>query len=163
MRNKFGTGAEIKHLADYLRPSESVKELAGGRFGKGNGLVVLTNERVIFVFHGLIQRSLEEFRLERLDSIAVSGGVMWASVMLTVAGNKAVIEQVDKTDAKRFVEATRAAMAGLHAPNATPHSADPQRSSLSLADELTKLAHLRDSGVLTEDEFARQKAKLLGS
>ena len=33
--------------------------------------------------------------------------------------------------------------------------------SISVADELTKLAGLRDSGVLTEDEFLAQKAKLL--
>jgi hypothetical protein len=31
----------------------------------------------------------------------------------------------------------------------------------SSADELTKLAALRDSGALTDDEFAAQKAKLL--
>lgn len=31
----------------------------------------------------------------------------------------------------------------------------------SLADELAKLAVLRDQGILTEDEFATQKAKLL--
>ena len=31
----------------------------------------------------------------------------------------------------------------------------------SSADELTKLAALRDSGALTEEEFAAQKAKLL--
>jgi len=30
-----------------------------------------------------------------------------------------------------------------------------------LADQLTKLAALRDQGILTEAEFARQKAKLL--
>jgi hypothetical protein len=33
----------------------------------------------------------------------------------------------------------------------------------STADELTKLADLRNSGVITEDEFAAQKAKLLAS
>jgi hypothetical protein len=33
---------------------------------------------------------------------------------------------------------------------------------VSSADELAKLAQLRDSGVLTEAEFAAQKAKLLG-
>jgi hypothetical protein len=33
---------------------------------------------------------------------------------------------------------------------------------LSLADELAKLAQLRDQGVLTDDEFATQKARLLG-
>lgn len=32
----------------------------------------------------------------------------------------------------------------------------------SLADELTKLAGLRDQGILTEEEFQDQKAKLLG-
>ena len=35
-------------------------------------------------------------------------------------------------------------------------------TSASSADELTKLASLRDSGVLTDAEFAAQKAKLLG-
>ena len=33
---------------------------------------------------------------------------------------------------------------------------------ISSADELAKLAQLRDSGVLTDAEFAAQKAKLLG-
>ena len=33
--------------------------------------------------------------------------------------------------------------------------------TVSLADELTKLAALRDKGVLTEDEFAGQKRRLL--
>lgn len=32
----------------------------------------------------------------------------------------------------------------------------------SVADELTKLGALRDSGLLSDDEFAAQKAKLLG-
>jgi putative oligomerization/nucleic acid binding protein len=32
-----------------------------------------------------------------------------------------------------------------------------------VADELRKLAELRDAGVLTEAEFAAQKARLLGS
>ena len=30
-------------------------------------------------------------------------------------------------------------------------------------EQLTKLGQLRDSGVLTEEEFAREKAKILGS
>ncbi len=35
-------------------------------------------------------------------------------------------------------------------------------SGTSTADELTKLATLRDAGTITADEFAAQKAKLLG-
>ncbi len=36
-------------------------------------------------------------------------------------------------------------------------AADPQSS----ADQLTKLAELRDGGVITADEFEREKAKVL--
>lgn len=36
-------------------------------------------------------------------------------------------------------------------------------SAVSVADELAKLASLRDNGVLTSEEFAQQKAKLLGT
>lgn len=49
------------------------------------------------------------------------------------------------------------------APTATPtpkESLGPQ--NVSVADELTKLAGLHESGVLTDEEFAAQKAKLLG-
>jgi hypothetical protein len=46
------------------------------------------------------------------------------------------------------------------APAAPPPPAEPQ---LDLADQLRKLADLRDAGILTEEEFAAQKAKLLGS
>jgi hypothetical protein len=41
-------------------------------------------------------------------------------------------------------------------------STGPTGQGLSVADELAKLAQLRDAGVLTPAEFDAQKAKLLG-
>jgi len=38
----------------------------------------------------------------------------------------------------------------------------PAQSHVSVADELAKLANLRDKGVITDAEFAAQKARLLG-
>ena len=38
----------------------------------------------------------------------------------------------------------------------------PPLAGSGTADELAKLADLRDRGVLTEDEFNQQKAKILG-
>ena len=61
----------------------------------------------------------------------------------------------------------------LSRPPAQPLSPEPERtpppespsategSALSVADELLKLAQLRDAGVLTPEEFEAQKAKLL--
>ncbi len=44
----------------------------------------------------------------------------------------------------------------------TQASTAPAGLGLSVADELAKLAQLRDAGVLSPEEFAAQKAKLLG-
>ncbi|WP_229740204.1 SHOCT domain-containing protein [Nocardia rhizosphaerihabitans] len=46
------------------------------------------------------------------------------------------------------------------APAATPQTMQPTATS-SIADELLKLAQLRDAGVLTPAEFEAQKSKLL--
>lgn len=48
---------------------------------------------------------------------------------------------------------------------AAPEPAAPAAGAIDsrlIADELTKLAGLRDAGILTEDEFTAQKGKLLG-
>jgi hypothetical protein len=46
-------------------------------------------------------------------------------------------------------------------PPPSPPTASAVASSASVADELAKLAALRDQGVLSEEEFLAQKARLL--
>lgn len=157
VKNSFGMRREIQHLPDHLEPGERVREVAGGRFARGSGLLALTDRRVVFLFHGLVHTELEEFRLTRIDSVASSGGVLWSSITLTVAGNRAVIEQLDKTDAKRMVDAIRLAVATAHAaPGGAPDQAEPD-----VVTQLERLARLRDAGALTDEEFAVSKAQLL--
>jgi hypothetical protein len=43
---------------------------------------------------------------------------------------------------------------------AAPAAAAPQESTI---DQLKELAQLKEQGVLTEEEFAAQKAKILGT
>lgn len=60
----------------------------------------------------------------------------------------------------------RSRPAGTPAPpaaTAPPPAAAPVHAPESLADELKKLAELRDAGVLNDDEFHAQKGKLLGA
>jgi hypothetical protein len=52
-------------------------------------------------------------------------------------------------------------MAGAAFGAPAPAAAPPAAPQPDLADQLRKLADLRDAGVLTDDEFAAQKAKLL--
>ena len=83
---------------------------------------------------------------------------------VTSAANQAVDATSAAVDASADSLSNRPAQAATtaaaaQAPAATTPAVDP---SNLIADELAKLAKLRDSGVLTDDEFASQKAKLLG-
>jgi hypothetical protein len=49
------------------------------------------------------------------------------------------------------------------APGAPQAPAPAPAPPVDLADQLRKLATLRDEGILSEEEFAAQKAKLLGT
>jgi hypothetical protein len=49
---------------------------------------------------------------------------------------------------------------GAPPPQAAPAAAPP--AQLDMVEQLKKLGELRDAGILTEEEFAAQKAKLLG-
>jgi hypothetical protein len=73
---------------------------------------------------------------------------------------------VTKVQAEEIKDTITRLMLGGGAPAALPSPAAPAPSPtapVSVADELAKLVQLRDSGALTDEEFAAQKAKLLGS
>jgi Short C-terminal domain len=80
---------------------------------------------------------------------------------------KVVIDHTPMTDAERMDRRRRAvekAVAEGHAPAASPFGKAPAPGSdpgVNVADELGKLAALRDRGVLTELEFQTQKRKIL--
>ena len=48
-------------------------------------------------------------------------------------------------------------------PPAAPAAAAPPASGASMLDQLKELGELKEQGILTEEEFAAQKAKLLAA
>jgi len=76
-----------------------------------------------------------------------------------VAGTAtAVSNRVSRRQAGRWAEQDQAA----YAQQAPPQQAPPAPAADPIA-QLKELGELRDSGVLTDEEFAAQKAKVLGS
>jgi hypothetical protein len=75
-----------------------------------------------------------------------------------VAGTAtAVSNRVSRRQAERWAQEAPPQQAYAEpAPAAAPAAADP-------VAQLKELGELRDSGVLTDEEFAAQKAKILGS
>jgi hypothetical protein len=153
---KFGGKREIKKLHEHLHDGEQVAYIAQGVYDGNQGIVVLTDQRLLFVFHGLLSQAVEDFPLDRLSSVQTKAGMATGDLTVHASGNSAVIKSILKPDLKYLGDALRQRL-GAGKPTSPAPSAP-----VDVADQLTKLAILRDQGILTEEEFAAQKAKLLG-
>ena len=86
-------------------------------------------------------------------------GMLYTVVKVATAAD--TIEfRVSKPQAEEFKATITRLMLGGNTP---PSSAAAVSAPASVADELAKLVQLREAGALTDEEFAAQKAKLLGS
>jgi hypothetical protein len=83
------------------------------------------------------------------------------SPLISEARHKKTIErQSQYLHVNPGMAAAGAAYGVPQAPAAPPPAAAPQ---VDMVEQLRKLGELRDAGILTEEEFAAQKAKILGS
>lgn len=120
---------------------------------------LLFTDRRIFLFRTSIGfKGMEEFSY--WDDLAVSDRSLSRKKWFTLGGVSFMMSEADTTYLYSFVDQYQQQQAQMRAAQQAP-AAVPQQ--LSKADELAKLAQLRDSGVLTSEEFACEKAALLGS
>ena len=120
---------------------------------------IITNERLI-VRAGLIARQGKEIPLERIDNVSFSQTV---GERILRSGDL-VIESAGEAGQSRYSdiprpEATQALIYRLREERILDLGGTGP--SPSPADELAKLARLRDEGVLTQPEFEVEKRKLL--
>lgn len=123
------------------------------------GVLAVTDRRLVYCGKLMFKSEVESFPLDRVNSVSQSSGMMLAGVTVTGGGFSFDLQRVNKKDATEAVQRIRAAVADY-----AGKSADKQQGPAvrSIADEIRELAKLRDDGLLTEDEFAIQKARLLG-
>ena len=122
---------------------------------------IITNERLI-VRRGLIARNSKEIPLERIDNISFSQTV---GERIFRSGDL-LIESAGEAGQSRYSDIPRPeeiqALVYRMREARIRDLEGTRPSSSSRADELAKLARLRDEGVLTDAEFAAEKGKLLG-
>lgn len=161
MRWKLGGRRELRKLHEVLSDAETVLFIAQGTYRKRQGIVVLTDSRVLFLFHGILSQEMEDFPLGQISSVSSSRAVVTGQVIIHVPGNQAVISGVLRSDLKPLVDAIRAAVGKSHRSpvNVTGHR-EPASGSAAM-EQLEKLGRLRQSGLLTDEEFESKKAELL--
>jgi hypothetical protein len=160
MRVKFGAGREIKRLPEHLWEGETVDQMTTGMYGKGNGLVVLTDRRLLFLHEGLMSKTSEDFPIEKVSSVQWSSGMLTGTIVVFASGNKSEIKNVNKDDGKEIIDKIRHRLTA-------PADASPTRQATEAPatpdpiEQLKKLGELRDAGLLTEQEFEKKKTELL--
>lgn len=147
---------EINELPNILANNEHIDNIIQGNYNNGQGLLVSTDRRLLFIDKGLIYGlKVEDFPLDKISSIQYETGMMFGKIKIHTTGNIAIIDYLDKSSCRKFAEFVRDK---LSKPKEMLHQSSEQPDIIS---QIEKLARLKENGILTEDEFKEQKKKLL--
>lgn len=147
----------VPRAQEALMPEEQPLRAAVGQL-QGNrkfALLLLTDRRVLVV-RGGVRMGYEDLPLGQITSVHTS---LTKIVIATGGAQEVDLRAVSNVD--DVAAAIRAAIAGARAAPATQPATTPAPPN-DAYDQLRKLGELRDSGVLTDDEFEEKKRKLLG-
>lgn len=173
----FGTSKEVSHLPEILQDDENIKYLTSGMMDGTTWLIVCTQKRIILVDYGMffgVKQS--EMALENVNSVSYQTGLIFGSIEIWHGGARMLIENCEKKTVKPFCDAVNAAIKKLKSPsqeqNQNPrvqtknqNAVQNQKTSSTedFISQLERLAALKEKGILTDEEFAEQKARILGT
>jgi hypothetical protein len=123
-----------------------------------NGVMLATNLRILFYGKRTFGYDLEVFPYENVSSIEMGKSMMGHHIAFFSSGNKVKMKWINQGDIPGFINHVKATIGKS---SAKTQAAASQESS-SAADEIKRFAELRDSGVITEEEFDAKKKQLLG-
>ena len=158
------TKSELNELPNLLNPDEELLAIAEGSLKHahnkkvvGVGIIFSTPKRVVFFRKSMLGTTTkEEFPIAKISAASVRKGMLMASIILRTSGDEVEISDVDKKQAEKTASVISELM-NNHDQNRNA----PVIVTGNISDELAKLADLKDKGILTEEEFAAQKQKLL--
>ncbi|MGV9298392.1 DUF2510 domain-containing protein [Amycolatopsis sp. NPDC003676] len=109
-----GSRKEIALLADYLQPEEEVLALTGAQ-GDGLGVLACTNQRLLFLFVGLVRRQLLEVSWNQAKAAVYDRSTKNLAVYTTKPTKRAVpamsVRVANVADAATLLEAAETASA----------------------------------------------------
>jgi hypothetical protein len=162
----------VRDAQPVLSPDEQVLDATtgmvsvkrGGQETSRNGVVVVTNRRVVLFTKKLGGYDVQDFAFGLLSSVNHKRGMTYGNLDLASAGGRAHVKQIPKDEVEGISQLIRQRMALAHespsapplAPTAAPHAEE------DVATTIRNLAALRDEGLLAPDEFEAKKRQLLG-
>ncbi|MDV5145921.1 PH domain-containing protein [Streptomyces sp. SBC-4] len=160
----IGCRREIENLPSVLWEGETVDMLATGLYGGGNGLVALTNLRLIFFKHGIMSQKLEDFPLSNISSVQWSAGMLMGTLSVFSSGNRADIKSVAKGHGEAVSGRLRMLLATAKTQAAPVVAAvSAPGGAQDVASRLATLDQLRVAGAITDVEYQDRRTAILNS
>ena len=158
-------------VAQSLWEGEVPLQITNGEYNRGGGfyirkvsvLLVATDRRIFLVN----KKFYKEFSYDSITSVESFKGPLNGGINIYVAGTKEELQFVPNDQAHVVADVIRNKVNELkrqsQAPSPPPPAPHPTPAPASVADELLKFSELLEKGLISQQEFDAQKAKLLGS
>lgn len=111
-REKRACRRSLEHLPNLLSEGEKVERIIHGFYMTGtalsatnvggNGILVATDQRLIFLYKGWFQLASEDFRYAQVSSIQCESGLLLATLTVRSVEGRTKISQLDKDQAQSF-------------------------------------------------------------
>jgi hypothetical protein len=159
-RHTCCNGAELRHLPKVLREGERLRALARGVHDGSRWLMAATDQRLLLLDKGIFYRlKMVELPLREIQTVQHQTGALQGELSITTASGVRRISKLRRRAALVIADilSQQIAALGARAAPAGPAAAGTEERLSSLE----RLQKLRDSGVLTPEEFAAEKEKIL--
>lgn len=159
--DQFFTKKELNHLPEVLLDNEQVLAFTSGLMDANTWLITLTDKRIIFLDKGMIfglkQTTID---LDKVNSISGQTGILFGKIIIEDGSSKKTIDNVWKKTVVPFTNRVRDAIEARKIPIHN-NSANAKAPEDDIVSKLERLASLLEKGIIDQEEFSQQKAKIL--
>jgi len=157
----------LQHLEAHLEAGEEVQAHVEGLYetkimgseSVRKGILVATDRRMLFFAKKVGGYDLESFPYGNISSLEQGKSMLGASLKFFASGNTVAMQRINvrKNNLGEFMTVVQSRINETKSSPLSPTAS----GDVDIADQIKKLADLRDAGILSEEEFSEKKAELL--
>lgn len=159
----------IDQSKQYLDNDEVIESAVLGQYETdwmGNkttksGIFIATNKKLFFFAKRLTGYESETFPYSKISSFESGKKFLGHYIKFYTSGNKVSMQWIQDSNIGEFINYVKDRIENEQ--NKKGDSVAASSAPSSVADELKKLAELKNDGILTEEEFTTKKQQLLNS